>query len=279
MSKFCTKCGTELPNDARFCRGCGAKFEDDIQVDKAVEEEPVEIKDKAVEVKTVEVKKAEVKTEKDPAPLVNHDIIKNVNPTVVIIAGMVLVTIIIVVMILTIGTNSKKANKLDVIENNEIALAEDEETQPIPKDNTPEVEDVSDSEIPTDTKDQESNENDNIPNESQTAEFMDIVEALELFVEDPYLRSVTFPAYGDFLSVESKEQFGMAVITSIDLNYAETYANEELPKDGYIRNVFENSEDGVYQYIADNDMGQTCQVIFNNGKMMLLVGESAAFER
>lgn len=279
MSKFCTKCGTELPNDARFCRGCGAKFEDDIQVDKAVEEEPVEVKDKAVEVKTVEVKKAEVKTEKGPAPLVNHEIIKNVNPTVVIIAGMVLVTFIIVVMILTIGTNSKKANKLDVIENNEIALVEDEETQPIPKDNTPEVEDVSDSEIPTDTKDQESNENDNIPNESQTAEFMDIVEALELFVEDPYLRSVTFPAYGDFLSVESKEQFGMAVITSIDLNYAETYANEELPKDGYIRNVFENSEDGVYQYIADNDMGQTSQVIFNNGKMMLLVGESAAFER
>jgi len=279
MSKFCTKCGTELPNDARFCRGCGAKFEDDIQVDKAVEEEPVEIKDKAVEVKTVEVKKAEVKTEKGPAPLVNHDIIKNVNPTVVIIAGMVLVTFIIVVMILTVGTNSKKANKLDVIENNEIALVEDEETQPIPKDNTPEVEDVSDSEIPTDTKDQESNENDNIPNESQTAEFMDIVEALELFVEDPYLRSVTFPAYGDFLSVESKEQFGMVVITSIDLNYAETYANEELPKNGYIRNVFENSEDGVYQYIADDDMGQTSQVIFNNGKMMLLVGESAAFER
>lgn len=279
MSKFCTKCGTELPNDARFCRGCGAKFEDDIQVDKATEEVPVEVKDKAVEVKTVEVKKAEVKTEKGPAPLVNHEIIKNVNPTVVIIAGMVLVTFIIVVMILTIGTNSKKANKLDVIENNEIALVEDEETKPIPKDNTPEVEDVSDSEIPTDTKDQESNENDNIPNESQTTEFMDIVEALELFVEDPYLRSVTFPAYGDFLSVESKEQFGMAVITSIDLNYAETYANEELPKDGYIRNVFENSEDGVYQYIADNDMGQTSQVIFNNGKMMLLVGESAAFER
>lgn len=279
MSKFCTKCGTELPNDARFCRGCGAKFEDDIQVDKSVEEEPVEIKDKAVEVKTVEVKKAEVKTEKGPAPSVNHDIIKNVNSTVVIIAGMVLVTFIIVVMILIIGTNSKKANKLDVIENNEIALVEDEETQPIPKDNTPEVEDVSDSEIPTDTKDQESNENDNIPNESQTAEFMDIVEALELFVEDPYLRSVTFPVYGDFLSVESKEQFGMAVITSIDLNYAETYANEELPNNGYIRNVFENSEDGVYQYIADNDMGQTSQVIFNNGKMMLLVGESAAFER
>ena len=279
MSKFCTKCGTELPNDARFCRGCGAKFEDDIQVDKATEEVPVEVKDKAVEVKTVEVKKAEVKTEKGPAPSVNHDIIKNVNTTVVIIAGMVLVTFIIVVMILTIGTNSKKANKLDVIENNEIALVEDEETQPIPKDNTPEVEDVSDSEIPTDTKDQESNENDNIPNESQTAEFMDIVEALELFVEDPYLRSVTFPAYGDFLSVESKEQFGMVVITSIDLNYAETYANEELPKNGYIRNVFENSEDGVYQYIADNDMGQTSQVIFNNGKMMLLVGESAAFER
>ena len=279
MSKFCTKCGTELPNDARFCRGCGAKFEDDIQVDKATEEVPVEVKDKAVEVKTVEVKKAEVKTEKGPAPLVNNDIIKSVNHTVVIIAGMVLVTFIIVVMILTIGTNSKKANKLDVIENNEIALLEDEETQPIPKDNTPEVEDVSDSEIPTDTKDQESNENDNIPNESQTAEFMDIVEALELFVEDPYLRSVTFPAYGDFLSVESKEQFGMVVITSIDLNYAETYANEELPKNGYIRNVFENSEDGVYQYIADDDMGQTSQVIFNNGKMMLLVGESAAFER
>lgn len=269
MSKFCTKCGTELPNDARFCRGCGAKFEDDIQVDKAVEEEPVEIKDKA----------DAVKTEKSTVPLVRRDFMKNVNPTVVIIAGMVLVTFIIVVMILTIGTNSKKANKLDVIENNEIALVEDEETQPIPKDNTPEVEDVSDSEIPTDTKDQESNENDNIPNESQTAEFMDIVEALELFVEDPYLRSVTFPAYGDFLSVESKEQFGMAVITSIDLNYAETYANEELPKNGYIRNVFENSEDGVYQYIADNDMGQTSQVIFNNGKMMLLVGESAAFER
>ena len=269
MSKFCTKCGTELPNDARFCRGCGAKFEDDIQVDNSVEEEPVEIKDKA----------DVVKTENGTAPSVNSDFVKKVNPTVVIIAGMILVTSIIVVMILTIGMNSKKANKLDAIENNETTLVEEEDTLSIPEDNPQEIEDVPDSEISTDTNDQESNEDDNTPDELQTADIMDIVEALELFVEDPYLRSVTFPVYGDFISVESKEQFGMAVITSIDVKYAKTYANEELPKNGYIRNVFENSEDGVYQYIADNDMGETCQVIYNEGKMMILAGESAAFER
>lgn len=262
MSKFCTKCGKELPNDAKFCKECGTQCENFVQVSRKSEEKVVS----------------------------NNK--KGVNPTVVIIAAMVLITVIIVVLISVIGMKSSKNNESKEVDTNEIAVVEDKKIQPPLKEDI--QEDITDDETSGKTSEQTSDEDNNTsrkeqvpdnpeqPNQPDQFEDLSIIDydtAFKKFVEDPYLNRIPFPGYGDFVSIESQNQFGMAVLINVDEEYVKSYATEETPRNGYTQNIFETSENGVYQYIADNGKGQTCQVIYNKGKMMILVGESSAFDR
>ena len=102
-----------------------------------------------------------------------------------------------------------------------------------------------------------------------------VLEQYKKYTAEMLRTSFLFARHGRALTGASPEHAQI----NVDEEYVRGYANEETPRNGYTKNVFENSEDGVYQYIADNGKGHTCQVIYNEGKMMILVGESEAFNR
>jgi len=280
MSKFCTKCGTELPDDAKFCKGCGAKCEDGIQIRTNTEEAIAS-----------DEKEETVVIEKDKKTTINSDSLRRINPTVAIIAGMVFVTVIIVVLIIVFGMKSSKSSQAEEVDVSEIITANDGEMLPSIEEDIQEIENIVDGNIPELTPEQTTDGDKNTPSEEQMPDnsgqtdqpegvtIIDYNTAFQRFVEDPYLNHIPFPGYGDFVSIESQDQFGMAVLINVDEEYVRAYAKEETPRNGYTQNIFETSENGVYQYIADNGEGRTCQVIYNDGKMMILVGESSAFDR
>lgn len=279
MSKFCTKCGTELPDDAKFCKGCGAKCEDNGQI----QENTVETIIPNDKEEIVQIEKVKTTT--------NEEFIKKLNPTVMIIAGMVLLTVIIVVFILIFGMKAAKNSNSKEADVSEIAEVGDEEILTPIDDEILEAEDMffeNTSEVtPEQTTEEEKNKSgeDQMPvNPEQTDQpeevtIIDYDTAFKKFVEDPYLNHIPFPGYGDFVSIECQDQFSMAILINVDEEYVKAYAKEETPRNGYTQNAFEAYENGVYQYIADSGEGRTCQVIYQEGNMMILAGESSAFGR
>ena len=187
---------------------------------------------------------------------------KKINTTALIIGGMIAVTLVIVLLIISIGT---KTNQNAVVEaTNESTLEYEAQTQPENTEEEPEEDTTEESKIPE------------IP-DNQT--IIDLDTAFKMFVEDPYLTHVAFPGYGDFIAINHYDDFGMAVLINVNLDFVKGYAAEELPRNGYEKNILETTDNGAYQYFVDNGRGQTCELIYANDKMMILAGESSSFER
>ena len=187
---------------------------------------------------------------------------KKINTTALIIGGMIAVTLVIVLLIISIGT---KTNQNAVVEaTNESTLEYEAQTQPENTEEEPEEDTTEESKIPE------------IP-DNQT--IIDLDTAFKMFVEDPYLTQVAFPGYGDFIAINHYDDFGMAVLINVNLDFVKGYAAEELPRNGYEKNILETTDNGAYQYFVDNGRGQTCELIYANDKMMILAGKSSSFER
>ena len=187
---------------------------------------------------------------------------KKINTTALIIGGMIAVTLVIVLLIISIGT---KTNQNAVVEaTNESTLEYEAQTQPENTEEEPEEDTTEESKIPE------------IP-DNQT--IIDLDTAFKMFVEDPYLTHVAFPGYGDFIAINHYDDFGMAVLINVNLDFVKGYAAEELTRNGYEKNILETTDNGAYQYFVDNGRGQTCELIYANDKMMILAGKSSSFER
>lgn len=281
MSKFCDQCGTKLPDNAKFCRACGAKYIENNENEEA-KVEKISIVETTNEDKTKAEKKQVIKTKGI------SDSLKNVNPTVAIIGVMILITLVIVVLILTLGTKSKKDNEESVSESTinppawtydissqiNISKPADEKVEPTPEVMTPETV------IPS----SEDNGGENTPKVEPTPDdkeqtIMDSYDALAEFICDPYLGLMIFPDNADFLNINHYDKFGMALLVNVDEAYAQNYINKEAPRTGFDKNIAETTENGAYQYYADNKEGQTCEIIYGNNQMMILVGETASFDR
>lgn len=217
---------------------------------------------------------------------------KKINTTALIIGGMIAVTLVIVLLIISIGT---KTNQNAVVEaTNESTLEYEAQTQPENTEEEPEediTEDTKDvlDETPADGEDKqddltfttvpETTEESKIPEIPDNQTIIDLDTAFKMFVEDPYLTHVAFPGYGDFIAINHYDDFGMAVLINVNLDFVKGYAAEELTRNGYEKNILETTDNGAYQYFVDNGRGQTCELIYANDKMMILAGKSSSFER
>lgn len=215
---------------------------------------------------------------------------KKINTTALIIGGMIAVTLVIVLLIISIGT---KTNQNAVVEaTNESTLEYEAQTQPENTEEEPEEDTTEDTkdvldETPADGEDKqddlttvpETTEESKIPEIPDNQTIIDLDTAFKMFVEDPYLTQVAFPGYGDFIAINHYDDFGMAVLINVNLDFVKGYAAEELPRNGYEKNILETTDNGAYQYFVDNGRGQTCELIYANDKMMILAGKSSSFER
>lgn len=224
---------------------------------------------------------------------------KKLNTTSLIIGGMIAVTLVIVVLIIGIGTKSNQ--NVDVNDTNGTTLEYEAQTQ-LENTTNEADEEIMDLEGQTDeaTADalagnseagEEKQEeltpttvpqtagDGKVPEIPENQTVIDVDTAFKMFVEDPYLNHVAFPGYGDFIAINHYDEYGMAILANVNLDFVKAYAAEELSRNGYDKNILETTDNDAYQYFVDNGKGQTCELIYANDKMMILAGESSSFKR
>lgn len=276
MSKFCVKCGAELPEKALFCKKCGAKI-GEIEADESKKEE---LNQKSP------ISENKQKKEK----LINLEAIDKNHITIIIVATMILITIIVIVSIIVSGKKTEK-KIMDSIETKNQSVLDDNEVEDIIEDSNIEEKYKAVDEKESKSQGNEENstpeqtvpedENSSTPNDTNNegeAKKMTDDEFTLCWYQDQYLDKIPLIGYGTYETIVQSEKYTVAIVSNISKEQVKLYCEHtgsegDLDLNGFTENAKRVADsENEYAFQVSNKDGVTVYVAWSDNVAVFTVG-------
>lgn len=286
MSKFCVKCGTELPEEAVFCKKCGAKV-DDIKTEK-MEDKPI------IETKTLEKKVEEkqelpiIENQPKKEKLINLKALNSNHITTIIVVAMILITIMIIASIIVSGKKTEKkimesieSSSQTGIDDYENIIADSNIEQEYGKTFEKESgspdngENFGEGVTPENTIPEETNNTPDDTNNDAESKQMTIDEFTLCWYQDPYLSKIPLIGMGTYETIVQAEKYSTAIVSNISKEQVKSYCEQtgsegDLDLNGFTENAMrvEDSND-KYAFQVSNKDGVTAYIVWSSENIAL----------
>lgn len=276
MSKFCVKCGAELPEKALFCKKCGAKIgeikADEFKIEELNQESPI----------------SENKQKKEK--LINLEAIDKNHITIIIVATMILITIIVIVSIIVSGKKTEK-KIMDSIETKNQSVLDDNEVEDIIEDSNIEekYKAVDEKESKSQGNEENSTPEQTVPedetsstpsdtNNEGEAKKMTDDEFTLCWYQDQYLDKIPLIGYGTYETIVQSEKYTVAIVSNISKEQVKLYCEQtgsegDLDLHGFTENAKRVADsENEYAFQVSNKDGVTVYVAWSDNVAVFTVG-------